>query len=196
MTIYLLRHGQSEGNLASLFSGATDHPLTELGRQQARDAGNRFQGARFSHLFTSRLSRAIETADIFLVSSGVLVGKREARAELNERHFGIMEGKDQPQGDWVIGDVPWRVCNDVDFAPEGGESMRDTHRRAIAFMDNVAAELDSDVLIVAHGNVLRSMTLHALGWPVDMLPEMPSRNCLVTRLCYGRGAVVQPPRLR
>ena len=181
-TIYLLRHGQSEGNRASLFSGISDHALTDEGRRQALEAGKNFQGHQFSHVFVSQLCRAIETADLFLSVSGAKIGIRETRDELNERNFGVFEGRNQPQTKWVVGDSSWRICYDVDYRPEGGESMRDSHGRAIRFLDNVAMKLSGDVLIVAHGNVLRSMTLHALGWPVEMLPEMPSRNCLVTRL--------------
>jgi broad specificity phosphatase PhoE len=184
MTIYLLRHGQSEGNLASLFSGISDHALTELGRKQALEAGKRFEGHHFDRLFTSQLSRAVETADLFLEASGASVGTREARAELNERNFGIFEGREEMKEKWTKDDPSWQVARDIDFVPEGGESMRQVHSRAVAFLEEIAGRNNGDVLIVAHGNVLRSMTLHALGWPLDMLPEMPSRNCLVTRLRY------------
>lgn len=184
MTIYLLRHGQSEGNLASLFSGVSDHSLTDLGREQALEAGRQFQGHYFEQLFTSELSRAIETADLFLKASQANVGTREARPELNERNFGVFEGREERKGTWTDGDPSWRVSRDVDFVPEGGESMRQVHSRAVAFLDEVVGKKTGDILIVAHGNVLRSMALHTLGWPVDMLPDMPSRNCLVTRLRY------------
>jgi 2,3-bisphosphoglycerate-dependent phosphoglycerate mutase len=184
MTIYLLRHGQSEGNLASLYSGVSDHALTPLGREQALEAGRQFQDHQFDQLFTSQLSRAVETADLFLQASGAKVGKRQARAELNERNFGVFEGQNEPKGCGAESGPSWRVSRDVEFVPEGGESMRQVHSRAVAFLDEIAGTKNGDVLIVAHGNVLRSMALHALGWPVDMLPDMPSRNCLVTRLRY------------
>jgi broad specificity phosphatase PhoE len=183
MTIYLLRHGESEANRASLFSGVSDHPLTEKGREQARQVAKQFQGHAFSGLFTSQLSRTIETADLFLAASGAKVGSREARTELNERNFGVFEGQFQPPvAQLGESDMRWRICQDVEFVPPGGESMRQTHVRAIAFLEEITAKLRGDILIIAHGNVLRSMTLHALGWPVEMLPEMPSRNCLLTRL--------------
>ncbi len=182
MTIYLLRHGQSEGNLASLFSGVSDHALTALGREQALEAGRQFGKHHFSRLLTSQLSRAIETADLFLKASGSTADAREARVELNERNFGVFEGRKELKEGWAEGDPSWHVSRNVDFVPEGGESMRDVHARAVAFLDEITAGKNGDVLIVAHGNVLRSMALHTLGWPVDMLPEMPSRNCLITRL--------------
>jgi broad specificity phosphatase PhoE len=182
MTIYLLRHGESEGNRAQLFSGVHDHPLTELGRSQALHAGEAFRGHRFDRLYTSQLSRAIETADLFLASSGAHVGGRQALSELNERNFGVYEAQPQPpMQDLQPGDIRWRICRDVEFVPPHGESMRQTHQRAVAFLESLRGQ-SGDILIVAHGNVLRSMTLHVLGWPIDMLPDMPSRNALVTRL--------------
>lgn len=184
MTLYLLRHGESEGNQRQLFSGVHDHPLTERGRSQARQAGEAFRGHAFGRLFTSQLSRAIETADLFLAASGARVGARQAMAELNERNFGAFEAQPQPPvQDLQPDDTRWRICRDVEFAPPGGESMRQTHQRAVAFLESLRGQAGTgDILIVAHGNVLRSMTLHVLGWPIDMLPDMPSRNCLVTRL--------------
>lgn len=184
MTIYLLRHGQSEGNHACLFSGVSDHPLTEVGREQARQAGKQFQEHHFSHLYTSQLSRAVETADLFLNTSAAKIGSREARPELNERNFGVFEGRKESKNGLVEADPFWQVTRNVDFVPGGGESMRQTHARAVAFLDEIAGKTQGDILVVGHGNVLRSMTLHALGWPVEMLPDMPSRNCLVTRLHY------------
>jgi broad specificity phosphatase PhoE len=184
MTTYLLRHGQSLGNRDLVFSGTSDHALTELGRRQAREAGLRMAGARFAHVLTSQLGRAMETADIFLDAAGAHVDNRSVHAELNERDFGSYESRQQaplePESEI---EIARRICWDVEFAPPGGESMRQTHTRAIGFlevMQRLAA--DGDILVVSHGNVLRSMTLHVLGWPIDMLPEMPSRNCLITRL--------------
>jgi broad specificity phosphatase PhoE len=184
MTIYLLRHGESVGNHDGLFSGMFDHPLTELGRKQAREAGTPFRGHRFARVFTSLSPRAIETADIFLQTSLAKIGRRSTHAELNERNFGEYEAWPQPPMHLLVeGDIFWKICRDIEFVPSGGESMRQTHVRAVAFLEMVRGISDEgDMLIVAHGNVLRSMAVHHLGWPLELLPEMPSRNCLITRI--------------
>jgi 2,3-bisphosphoglycerate-dependent phosphoglycerate mutase len=185
MTIYLLRHGQSEGNRAAVFSGVMDHGLTDLGRQQAREVGTVFAGRRFSLVVSSKLSRAIETADLVLAAAGAGLGERIALAELNERNFGVYEGvAEAASADVAPADPRRRIQSDIDFSPPGGESMRQTHDRAVAFLQDYLfpRAATGDILVVGHGNVLRSMTLHYLGWPIDLLPAMPSRNCLVTRL--------------
>ena len=62
MRLYLVRHGQSEGNVAKTFHGHTDYPLTELGREQARQAGEKLKDTAFVHCVASDLSRAWDTA--------------------------------------------------------------------------------------------------------------------------------------
>ena len=182
MPVYLLRHGESVGNRDALFSGIFDHPLTELGRRQSREARARFRGVAFARVYTSRLTRAIETADLFLASAGIEAPRRMVCAELNERDFGDYEARPQPPAHLLVeGEITWQICRDIAFVPTRGESMLQTHNRAVAFLESVRAEA-GDTLMVAHGNVLRSVVVHYLGWPLELLPEMPSRNCLMTRL--------------
>ncbi len=184
MTIFLVRHGQSEGNRDLVFSGVSDHPLTELGRTQAREAGRTLYGLRFAHVLTSRLSRTIETCDLLLEAAQARVGRRRELDRLSERNFGIFEGVADDEATLAADPVRRRVAFDVAFRPEGGESMVDCLERAVTCFeaDVLPLAADGHVLVVSHGNVVRSLALHHLGWPVEMLPEMPSRNCLITRI--------------
>ena len=185
MTIFLVRHGQSVGNATRLFSGMTDHPLTELGRAQAVEAGRSLRGRRFAHVFTSELDRTRETADLLLAAAGADVGARHRLRGLNERDFGVFECADDPGVEHLADkDLRRRVCLDVDYRPKDGESMIDCLERSVACLEGEILPLagDGDILVVAHGNVIRSLVLVHLGWPLDLLPEMPSRNCLITRI--------------
>ncbi len=185
MTVFLVRHGQSVGNADRMFSGMTDHPLTELGRAQATEAGRAFAGHGFAHVVTSELSRAIETADRLLAAAGVQHGQPRRLRGLNERDFGVFECADDPGLEHLPeGDLRRRVCLDVAYRPKNGESMIDCLERAVTCLETEILPLagDGDILVVAHGNVIRSLVLVHLGWPLDLLPEMPSRNCLITRI--------------
>ena len=62
--LILLRHGQSEGNLARIFQGQLDYPLTDKGREQARAARERLGDYTPDLLLSSPLKRAYETAQI------------------------------------------------------------------------------------------------------------------------------------
>ena len=184
MTVFLVRHGQSEGNHIEVFSGMSDHLLTELGRQQASAAGRALSGRRFAHVLTSELTRTNQTCDLLLAAAGAEVGRRARLAGLNERNFGVFEGVADNADSLKAHADRHRVAYEVDYRPEGGESMLDCLERAVRCFEDQVLPLaaDGDVLVVSHGNIIRSLALHHLGWPVELLPEMPSRNCLITRI--------------
>jgi len=185
VTIYLVRHGQSEGNRDRVLSGVSDHPLTELGRAQAQEAGRALYGLRFAHVLTSRLSRAVDTCDLLLEAAQArVVGRRRGLERLNERNFGVFEGVADDEAALAADPVRRQVAFDVAFRPQGGESMLDCLERSVTCFeaDILPLAADGHVLVVSHGNVVRSLALHHLGWPVEMLPEMPSRNGLITRI--------------
>lgn len=88
---YVLRHGQTDWNVEMRLQGATDIPLNDTGRLQAREAATRFMGIGIDHILTSPLSRASETASIV----GDLLGLKPAiEPRLIERNFGHFEGLD------------------------------------------------------------------------------------------------------
>lgn len=185
MTVYLVRHGESTANKSLVLSGVYDHPLTDLGREQARQAGRAMKGVRFAKTFSSVLCRAVETAELILNETGAApeVWIRDPR--LNERDFGIYEDVAQK---WISDhhgpDVLQRVHTDVSFRMERGESIGDVYERVARYFDEEirpAAAL-SDVLVVSHGNVSKCLIAHCVGWPLAIVPEIPMWNCLVTRL--------------
>ncbi len=97
--IILLRHGQSTWNEENRFTGWSDVPLTEQGRQEARQAGRliKEQGLVFSKAFTSYLSRAVQTLNLVLeeLNQEWLEVKKTWR--LNEKHYGILQGLNKKQ---------------------------------------------------------------------------------------------------
>jgi 2,3-bisphosphoglycerate-dependent phosphoglycerate mutase len=93
-TVVLLRHGQSEWNLANRFTGWHDVGLTEQGRAEADDAGRmmRDAGLGFDVLHTSLLRRAIHTANRVLDTMELDWLPVERHWRLNERHYGALQG--------------------------------------------------------------------------------------------------------
>jgi 2,3-bisphosphoglycerate-dependent phosphoglycerate mutase len=96
-TLVLLRHGQSTWNQANLFTGWYDADLSELGREQASNAGHLLVAAGLEPtvLHTSVLTRAIRTADLALDVMGRLWLPARRSWRLNERHYGALQGKDK-----------------------------------------------------------------------------------------------------
>jgi 2,3-bisphosphoglycerate-dependent phosphoglycerate mutase len=97
--LVLIRHGQSTWNLQNLFTGWVDVDLTELGQNEARDAGRllKAEGFEFDLVFTSVLKRAIRTMWIILDEMDLMWLPVERSWHLNERHYGALQGLDKAQ---------------------------------------------------------------------------------------------------
>jgi len=165
----IVRHGESTWNAEERFAGSSDVPLTEKGREQARAAGQALSLIHFDLVFTSRLDRAKET---FLIMKPYLNEKTPNKIEeeeLNERHFGVLEGlrKSDLAASYGSAQIErWRFDFDEPM-PEGhGETFRDLSDRVWRFFETRVAEKIAEgkhVLIVAHGQVLRSLCMRLEG---------------------------------
>jgi len=161
--LVLVRHGQSIWNLQNRFTGWVDVPLTEKGKEEAYKAGELLKDIRFSVAYTSDLSRAQETLRIILETIGLLIPVIRDKA-LNERHYGALQGlnKDRAKEKWGAEIVHlWRRSYDI--PPPEGESLKDTAERTIPFLERaIMGDIKDgrDVLVVAHGNSLRSIVMY------------------------------------
>lgn len=163
--LVLIRHGESQWNLENRFTGWIDVPLTATGEAEARKAGEQLRdaGVRFDRAFTSVLQRANRTLEIVLD----VLDQRDIPVTydqaLNERHYGDLQGLNKAETAQKYGDEQvhiWRRSFDV--PPPNGESLKDTAARTLPyFNEQVMPVLKSgeDVLIVAHGNSLRSIVM-------------------------------------
>jgi 2,3-bisphosphoglycerate-dependent phosphoglycerate mutase len=190
-TLVLVRHGESEWNSKGLFTGWVDVGLSEVGRQEAVNAGKLLtrEGLRPDVVYTSVLTRAIQTANIALEEAGLLWLPVHRSWRLNERHYGALQGKDKAMTRKEFGDeqfMLWRRSYDVPPPPiadddpmsQSGdlryaglppdarprtECLKDVLERLLPYWyDVVVPELGRDrtVLIVAHGNSLRALVKH------------------------------------
>lgn len=98
-TLVLLRHGQSDWNQKNLFTGWVDVRLSDLGRSEAKRAGELLveKGVLPDVLHTSVLTRAIQTADLALEEADRLWIDVRRSWRLNERHYGALQGLDKAE---------------------------------------------------------------------------------------------------
>ena len=161
--LVLVRHGQSIWNLQNRFTGWIDVPLTEKGKEEAYKAGELLKDIRFDVAYTSMLTRAQETLRIILETIGLAIPVIRDQA-LNERHYGALQGlnKDRAREKWGKEIVHlWRRSYDI--PPPEGESLKDTAERTIPFLERaIMGDIKDgrDVLVVAHGNSLRSIVMY------------------------------------
>ena len=194
--LVLVRHGESQWNRENRFTGWVDVPLTDTGRREAERAGELLRGIHFDRAYTSVLQRAAETLDIILRVIGQTDLPIERDPALNERHYGDLQGLNKAETAAKFGAEQvhiWRRSYDI--APPGGESLKDTAARTLPYFERViVAQLraGADLLVVAHGNSLRSIVMHldrlskeqvlelnlATGVPIvyDLAPDMTIRS--------------------
>lgn len=168
--LILVRHGESEGNLARRFTTTPAAPLTDLGRVQAHGAAKRIARLFKPELVvTSPYTRALDTAEI--IAAGLSL-PLEVQPGIHERSFGYLAGHpyEAVNDDPTFGSAgPW------DWKPNGGESYEDVRRRVGPIVDRLAADnRKREIVIVSHGGVMLALWAHAAGrW--DDAPLAP--NC-------------------
>jgi 2,3-bisphosphoglycerate-dependent phosphoglycerate mutase len=159
-SLVLIRHGQSQWNLENRFTGWTDVPLSERGREDAVRSGNALKerGWTFDLAFTSRLLRAADTLDIILDTMSFTIPIM-ADSALNERHYGSLQGLNKAETAERYGQEQvtlWR--RDYFTRPPNGESVEDCERRTLPFFLQYIlprVQEGNNVIVVAHGNSLR-----------------------------------------
>jgi len=189
-TLVLVRHGESQWNLENKFTGWVDVPLSAKGHEEVKEAGQliKKEGLKCDVAFTSLLKRAIRTLDHVLEESDQMWIPVNKAWELNERHYGSLQGLNKQETVDKHGKeqvLVWRrsynippppvgkdsehhPSNDpkyagIDFADEFTESLETTLDRVLPFYDKNIVPLLKDgktVLIAAHGNSLRALVKH------------------------------------
>ena len=147
---FLVRHGETDWNLAGRIQGATDIPLNDTGRDQARATGIKMQGRKWDVIVSSPLARAFETASII----ASLIGLPEPTPidGLVERNYGEAEGMTGPELESVY---------PSDSPVPGREERSDVKVRVLAALHELARDYPGkNVVVVAHGGVIRSV-LHS-----------------------------------
>jgi probable phosphoglycerate mutase len=152
--LWLVRHGETEWARLGRHTGWTDIPLTPLGREQAKAVAHRLEGRTFVGVWSSPLSRALETARIAGFGDRV-----ETTDDLMEWDYGADEGRTTPE---IRLERPgWTIWRD---GPKDGETIDEVARRVDRVIERARAE-PGDVLVFAHGHVLRILAARWIGEP-------------------------------
>jgi len=192
MRIYFLRHGETDWNVARRIQGRTDIALNANGVMQARRWRHFFDRILLAGVYSSSLSRAMETAVLATSRPPCVID------ELNERNYGEWEGRvwnDIADHDPDF-DRRWRRA---DSSPPGGESRLEMHARVYQAMDSIVASHDknSELLVVAHGGSGKAVLGYANKMSIEELFGVPAiLNAAMTILTReGDHWNVAPPML-
>ncbi len=188
--LVLLRHGESVWNKKNVFTGWVDVPLSKNGVDEALKAGKEIADIEFDVIYTSTLVRAMQTTMLSMLNNNcdktpVVMHQQGDQQDkwskiydadmqqavipvytdwhLNERYYGELQGRNKAKTAEKYGAEQvhlWRRSYDI--APPNGECLKDTAGRTIPyFKENILPALEQhNVLVVAHGNSLRSIVMH------------------------------------
>jgi probable phosphoglycerate mutase len=177
--LWLARHGETDWAALGRHTGRTDVPLNEIGRAQARELGERLRGRRFTLVLSSPLARAAETARLAGFGDVAVLDP-----DLQEWDYGDLEGRRTDDSredfqDWTIWRGPW----------PGGEGIDDVAARADRVVARVRA-VDGDVLVFAHGHLLRVLAARWLGLPGTAGGMLALSTATISLLGWERGLPV------
>ena len=189
--IYLMRHGETDWNREERLQGQVDRPLNEPGIAQAEAAGKRFRAAGlcFDQVWTSPLSRAIQTA---ILASGFDRSDLQIDPDLMEMNFGPYEGvsfSDLTPEIFTFFRDPMHSP-----VPIGMESPSSLMARTGRFIGRLLPQAKGRVLVVAHGVAIRAILGH-LYHNDSAVWSMPIENCVLYRSVLADGTLTPPEKL-
>jgi 2,3-bisphosphoglycerate-dependent phosphoglycerate mutase len=173
--IIVARHGEAEYETPEM--NATGGSLTTLGRQQARDLGERLRPERVAAVVCSELSRAVQTAEI---AAGVLGLPVRVRERLQEYPAGDFLGRPYEHGFFDAMVTSW-LAGDLAAGVPGGETGRETADRVLGVLEDLADQFRGEtVLVVSHGGVILALW----GAIAPGSPDAPGNDLVLNGSTY------------
>ena len=199
LVVTIVRHGQTEMNVAKIVQGQTNSDLTALGKSQAKMVGEKLKNRKFDFVMSSDLTRARDTCKLILEASEHHTANSLHEIELiRERDFGVLSRQPSKQVHSFLDSQ----SAPRDYRPEGGESLNDLQARAGSVFDNLSKfflkkDLDSDelglgeallerrrlhVLMVSHGRFISELIGLVAKRMGSKRKKTKPRNCSLSKL--------------
>ncbi|WP_413375217.1 histidine phosphatase family protein [Alkalihalobacillus sp. 1P02AB] len=158
MNLYLIRHGQSEGNRLKKIQGTMDFPLSEDGKRQVELLGERFVSIKLDHLYSSDLTRASSTADAIAVRKNMTVHKWD---KLREVELGPLQGKTRVQ---IYEEFPQANKESlITSGIDGTETVEQLEARCKYILEQLLlAHKGKNIALVSHGGFLSVLMMYIL----------------------------------
>lgn len=161
MNLFLIRHGETTGDVEDRYGGIYDDALTERGQIQLQQTARQLTGKGIEIIFTSPLLRARQSADIIASVIGAPIKVVEG---LRERSYGVLTGLTKTEALVQYPEAVEAHKNPDNTDPEG-ESRVDFEVRILRAFEQVRASGHTAVAVVAHGGSLK-IIMRVLGAPI------------------------------
>ena len=168
MKLYVVRHGETVANILKKVSGDEESPLTNKGRNQAKELSEKLKNINFDYVFASPLTRAYETATL-ITDTNVTVDDG-----LLERDYALNEGK------LMVDTDPKEIWNYyLNSDSNGVERVKDLFTRVRDYLEYLYSKYpDKTILLVTHSGVARAIYYIINGIPEDGdLTKVELKNC-------------------
>ncbi len=189
MLLYLVRHGQSEGNIATY--DVPDARLTDIGHGQAADLGRRFEGEQIDLVIASPMRRAVQTALHIKRQTGAPLEIWQHSSEVRRLALSPLLGRsglvelapdailpdDYPEAAW-------------DYGMQTTEGTNERARGITAQFLTRFAHTDKQIVMVSHGGFINYLLMALIGTDFDHLFAVAQRNCCINKI------VITPDRVR
>ena len=181
--LYLIRHGQSDGNAEGRFGGHGPTPLSELGRKQAEATAKLLKKEGVNAIYSSDLHRALQTAEPLSELTGIPVIQTSA---FRERNVGVLEGLTFDESKETFPEDYYALVNrNVHHVITDGESYRHLLRRSTTQLWEILRDhMGGRIAIFSHTGAICFMTLHLMGAirrDTKQTPWIVTSNCGVNR---------------
>ncbi|MBQ2703968.1 MAG: histidine phosphatase family protein [Clostridia bacterium] len=186
-TLYIVRHGQSLGNLTGRFLGHTDLDLSETGYKQASKVAEFFENIHIDAVYSSDLCRAFNTVKPIADKKGLCIIPRTRLREVNSgkwenNEFDYLKSQfAEDYGVWLT-DIGNAVCTE-------GESVAHLQERVATELAAIAkAHQGETVVIGTHATPIRAMTCIWRGLTLSEMKNIPwVANASITKVIYEDG---------
>jgi broad specificity phosphatase PhoE len=173
--IFLVRHGETEWSRDSKHTSYTDVDLTEAGRAQSIEAGEKLSGRTFAAVYVSPMKRARVTCE--LAGWG---DRAEPLDDLREWNYGEFEGLTTIE---IRKQIPgWTIWT---HGPKGGETPVEVGGRAERVLERVSP-IEGDILLFGHGHMLRIVASQWIGIGVEGGSKLRLETGTISTLGYER----------
>jgi len=180
--IYLVRHGQTEWNKKGIFRGHKDIPLDSTGITQAIQVAQYLKHKKIKNIFSSPLSRAVQTAEKI---SNITNNEIKIIEDLIDLHFGKWEGQEI---NWVKKNYPnnyyfYKNEPEKSFFPNG-ESLAHCLERSYKTFYGLVEKYQDNFVIVTHRVIIKLIIIGALGLSLNAFWQIHFDTCSTTELTH------------
>ena len=187
--IYLVRHGQTAWNKEEIFRGRTDVPLDETGLKQAELAGEDFKGMKDEGIYSSPLSRALQTAEKIAQFHRLKVQPLDGLLDMS---FGNWEGRSLQEVREMDRERygQWREEPHLIRLP-GGEGLDEVRIRAMAALEEaIKKHPEGSIILVSHRVVNKALICGILGIDNSHFWQIGQDTTAINLIQYKRGGYV------